>query len=58
VTRDADRLRRWLDAGGTWRLVEQGPTGTIVALMTCDGGEEMERIVSADPAFADLVASL
>lgn len=48
---DEARLLRWADAGGTWRVVAGTPTRVTVALLTCDGGEEMERFDSAEPAL-------
>ncbi len=48
-------LRRWEAGGGGWR-VEPGARGELtVVLLTCDGGEEMDRLTSAD---ADLAAYL
>jgi len=51
-----DGLRRWEDAGGTWRVLHgragadgdggdggEG-TGPLVSLCRCDGGEEVERV--------------
>lgn len=52
---DVERLTRWTAAGGRWRVVVRTPTSLTVALLTCDGGEEMERIVSSDSAFAEHV---
>lgn len=37
--------------GGGWRVVARTPTTLTVALLTCDGGEEMDRIVSSDSTF-------
>jgi hypothetical protein len=42
-------LRRWEDAGGTWRVVVRGPERLVVELLTCDAGEVMGRLVSAPP---------
>jgi hypothetical protein len=50
-----ERLRRWEDAGGTWRVLHGrvtpaagdetgGDTGPLVSLCRCDGGEEVERV--------------
>jgi len=44
-------LRRWEDLGGTWRVLAERGGGVTVALCRCDGGEEVERISSADPAL-------
>jgi len=53
-TSDLERLRRWEDAGGTWQLAGTGATGEVrLVLCRCDGGEEVDRLVSADP---DLIA--
>ena len=50
-TTGVERLTRWQGAGGVWRVVAHTPAGLTVALLTCDGGEEMERIVSSEPSF-------
>ena len=50
---DVERLSRWLAAGGGWRVIVRTPSGLTVALLTCDGGEEMDRIVSSDSSFVD-----
>jgi hypothetical protein len=50
-TSDLETLLRWETAGGTWRLgTRRGDTLTI-ALCRCDGGEEVDRLVSADPSL-------
>ena len=46
-------LRRWEEHGGVWRVVARTDSGVTVSLLRCDGGEEMERLVSDDP---DLLA--
>jgi hypothetical protein len=48
---DVGRLRRWEDAGGTWRILGRSPAGLVLALCTCDAGEEVDRLHSADPAL-------
>ncbi|MEO9329624.1 hypothetical protein [Gordonia aurantiaca] len=48
-----DDLRRWEDSGAGWRVVHRGPAGLTVALMRCDGGEEVERFVTDDPEILD-----
>jgi hypothetical protein len=52
---DLDRLRRWEDAGGTWRVAARPPGTVTLALCRCDGGEEVDRLTSADPAVLDHV---
>ena len=50
-----ERLRRWVDAGGTWRPVSVGEATACVSLCRCDDPGEMERVSSAD---ADFVAAV
>ena len=49
-------LRRWEAAGGHWRLLDDADGALTVRLLTCDGGEEMGRIVSASEALRAYVA--
>ncbi|GAA1799695.1 hypothetical protein HC028_16530 [Planosporangium flavigriseum] len=46
-------VRRWQESGAVWRVVSRTPSGVSIALLTCDGGEEVHRLVSSDP---DLIA--
>jgi hypothetical protein len=48
-------LRRWEAAGGVWRVLGSSPAGLTVALCTCTGGEEVDRLTSSDPALAAYV---
>lgn len=43
-------LQRWETSGAVWRVVSRTPARVTVALCRCDGGEEVERFTSADPA--------
>ena len=46
---DADvvaALRRWEQAGGLWRVLAQDAGIITVGLFRCDGGEEVDRIVT------------
>lgn len=45
---DLARLQRWVDAGGTWRVLDRSPDGIAIALCTCDSGEEADRLSSTD----------
>jgi hypothetical protein len=49
-------LRRWEAAGAVWRVLEAGRDRLTVGLFTCDGNEEMSRIVSDDPLLREFVA--
>ena len=53
VGADLDVLRRWESGGATWRVLARTPGGLDVALLTCDGGEQVGRLVSTEP---DLLA--
>lgn len=48
-------LRRWEDSGATWRVVVRTPDSVEIALLTCDAGEEVDRLRSSDPALLDHV---
>ncbi|HET9656267.1 MAG TPA: hypothetical protein VFP72_13000 [Kineosporiaceae bacterium] len=48
-------LRRWEAGGGVWLVRSRTAAGVDIALLTCDAGEEMGRLRSADP---DLLAYL
>ena len=39
-------LRRWEDAGGLWRVLARDAGTITVGLYRCDGGEEVDRIVT------------
>jgi hypothetical protein len=44
------RLRRWEESGATWRVLVRTPESVEIALLTCDAGEEVDRLRSDDPA--------
>ena len=46
-------LRRWIDSGGGWELVEVDADRAVVALITCTGDEVVGTLDSSDP---DLLA--
>ena len=49
---DVDRvaeLQRWQDSGARWEVLAQQSDSVTVALLRCDGGEEMDRFTSDDP---------
>lgn len=50
---DLDQLLRWETSGGTWRVAGRAsPEITLVeiALCRCDGGEEVDRLTTSEPA--------
>jgi len=48
-------LHRWEDSGGTWQVVSRTRHGVTIALLRCDGGEEVDRITSDDPRLLDFL---
>jgi hypothetical protein len=54
---DVERLRRWEGAGGTWQILGRTSSDVIVALLTCDAGEEVDRLHSTDPALRDYIGA-
>jgi hypothetical protein len=49
ISDDLLRLKRWEDAGGTWRVVAREPRAMTVALCRCDAGEEVDRFRADSP---------
>jgi hypothetical protein len=49
-------LQRWADAGAVWRVIDRRPDTVTVALYRCDGGEEVDRVSSADPHLRRFLA--
>ena len=49
---DSDRvaeLQRWEDSGAVWSVVARKQDRVTIALLRCDGGEEVDRFTSNDP---------
>jgi hypothetical protein len=44
-----DTLLRWEARGAVWRVTSRTSSQVTVSLLSCDGGEEVDTIVSADP---------
>jgi hypothetical protein len=53
VSEALDRLRRWEDSGGAWRIRLDTGDAVDISLLTCDAGEEMDRIRSTDQDLLD-----
>ena len=51
------RLRRWEESGATWRVLVRTPDSVEIALLTCDAGEEVDRLRTTDRAVLDHVAA-
>ncbi|NLG46614.1 hypothetical protein [Gordonia sp. (in: high G+C Gram-positive bacteria)] len=46
---DLERLQRWEDNGADWGVVSLRTTAATIALLRCDGGEEVDRFTTTDP---------
>ncbi|HEY7053949.1 MAG TPA: hypothetical protein VH496_17725 [Mycobacterium sp.] len=49
-------LQRWADSGAVWRVIHRGRNDVTVGLYRCDGGEEVDRVTSADPRLLAFLA--
>ena len=54
---DLETLRRWEAAGGSWYVSSSTDDVVTVSLCRCDGGEEVERLVSRDRDLVRYAAS-
>lgn len=57
---DRDRveeLRRWQDSGAVWRVDSRTPDAVTIAMLRCDGGEEVERFSSDDPELLAFIGN-
>lgn len=51
-----ETLQRWEEFGAVWRVIARPGDGVTVSLCRCDGGEEVQRITSSDPALITWLA--
>jgi hypothetical protein len=54
VDRVAD-LQRWEDSGAVWQVLSHRGGTVTVALLRCDGGEEVDRFTSDDPRLIQFI---
>jgi hypothetical protein len=48
-------LIRWQEAGAIWDVVARTSQGVTIALLRCDGGEEVDRFTSDDERLLEFV---
>ena len=48
-------LVRWQEAGAIWDVVARTAQGVTIALLRCDGGEEVDRFTSGDERLLEFV---
>ena len=49
------KLLRWEESGARWRVISRNPPELVIALLTCDTGEEVDRLSSAGPELSAYV---
>jgi hypothetical protein len=54
---DLETLQRWEEFGAAWEVVHRSADQLTLSLRRCDGGEEVSRLVSSDPAVLAHVGS-
>ena len=47
---DLETLQRWEDFDATWEVLHRTSDHVTLSLRRCDGGEEVSRLVTSDPA--------
>ena len=55
---DIDRtaeLQRWQDSGAVWQVLSRQAGAVTVALLRCDGGEEVHRFTCDDPRLLTFI---
>ena len=55
MSRDLEVLRRWETSGAVWQVLDRGPVRLEIALLTCDAGEQVGRLVSDEPDLREHV---
>ena len=53
--RSGRRTERWQDSGAVWEVISRHGDTLTVALMRCDGGEEVDRFTSDDPRLLEFI---
>ena len=48
-------LQRWQDAGAVWEVISRKGPSVTIALLRCDGGEEVDRFTSEDPQLLEFI---
>ena len=48
-------LQRWEDLGAVWSVVSRKHDRVTIALLRCDGGEEVDRFTSDDQRLLDYI---
>jgi hypothetical protein len=51
----AAELQRWQDSGAVWEVISRKGRGVTVALLRCDGGEEVDRFTSDDSRLVSFI---
>jgi len=49
-------LQRWQDSGAVWEVISRKGGRVTVAMLRCDGGEEVDRFTSDDPRLLSFIS--
>jgi hypothetical protein len=49
-------LQRWEESGAVWRVLRRGGGSVTVALLTCDGGEQVGELRCDEDVVGDFLA--
>ncbi|GAB3562505.1 hypothetical protein [Spelaeicoccus albus] len=55
VSPGVEKLRRWEDSGAIWQVLFRSDGVATIGLMTCTAGEEVDRLVTDDPAVLEFI---
>jgi hypothetical protein len=53
----AAELQRWQDSGAVWQVRARSGGSVTIALLRCDGGEEVDRFSSDDPRLLAFIGN-
>jgi hypothetical protein len=48
-------LQRWQDTGAVWEVISRKRRSVTIALLRCDGGEEVDRFTSDDAGLLEFI---
>jgi hypothetical protein len=57
MSRDLEALRRGESNGAVWQVRDRDPARVEIALLTCDAGEQVGRLVSTEPDLLEHVGA-
>ena len=52
---EVQRLRRWEQFGGVWKVIARDGPKLTISLCRCDGGEEVDRLTATNPELVAFI---